>query len=74
VIGMSKRSAEREWTMVRAWLRRELGTRDIAMSAERYAQVEGCSWLRRTCRKQIGAFLRSRCAGDPELPTELESC
>jgi len=24
VLGMSKRSAEREWTMVRAWLRREL--------------------------------------------------
>lgn len=24
VVGMSKRSAEREWTMVRAWLRREL--------------------------------------------------
>ncbi len=28
VMGMSKRSAEREWTMVRAWLRRELSTRD----------------------------------------------
>lgn len=26
---MSKRSAEREWTMVRAWLRRELRSRDI---------------------------------------------
>lgn len=25
VLGMSKRSAEREWTMVRAWLRREIG-------------------------------------------------
>jgi RNA polymerase sigma factor (TIGR02999 family) len=25
VMGMSKRSVEREWTMVRAWLRRELG-------------------------------------------------
>ncbi len=25
VLGMSKRSVEREWTMVRAWLRRELG-------------------------------------------------
>jgi RNA polymerase sigma-70 factor, ECF subfamily len=30
VMGMSKRSAEREWTMVRAWLRRELSTRDLA--------------------------------------------
>jgi len=29
VMGMSKRSAEREWTMVRAWLRRELSTRDM---------------------------------------------
>jgi RNA polymerase sigma factor (TIGR02999 family) len=29
VIGMSKRSAEREWTMVRAWLRRELSARDM---------------------------------------------
>ncbi len=29
VMGMSKRSAEREWTMVRAWLRRELSTRDV---------------------------------------------
>ena len=28
VIGMSKRSAEREWTMVRAWLRRELSRCD----------------------------------------------
>ena len=28
VLGMSKRSAEREWTMVRAWLRRELGGSD----------------------------------------------
>jgi RNA polymerase sigma-70 factor, ECF subfamily len=25
VMGISKRSAEREWTMIRAWLRRELG-------------------------------------------------
>ena len=28
VLGMSKRSAEREWTMVRAWLRRELSETD----------------------------------------------
>jgi RNA polymerase sigma-70 factor, ECF subfamily len=28
VLGISKRSAEREWTMVRAWLRRELGDGD----------------------------------------------
>ncbi len=28
VMGMSKRSVEREWTMVRAWLRRELGGGD----------------------------------------------
>jgi RNA polymerase sigma-70 factor, ECF subfamily len=28
VLGMSKRSAEREWTMVRAWLRRELSESD----------------------------------------------
>ncbi len=28
VTGISKRSAEREWTMVRAWLRRELGRSD----------------------------------------------
>ena len=28
VTGISKRSAEREWTMVRAWLRRELGKSD----------------------------------------------
>jgi hypothetical protein len=25
ILGMSKRSAEREWTIVRAWLRREFG-------------------------------------------------
>jgi RNA polymerase sigma factor (TIGR02999 family) len=30
VLGMSKRSAEREWTMVRAWLRRELSESDTA--------------------------------------------
>ena len=24
-MGLSKRSIEREWTMIRAWLRRELG-------------------------------------------------
>ena len=29
VMGMSKRSVEREWTMVRAWLRRELGRDDV---------------------------------------------
>jgi RNA polymerase sigma factor (TIGR02999 family) len=29
VMGTSKRSAEREWTMVRAWLRRELGRGDV---------------------------------------------
>ena len=29
VIGKSKRSVEREWTMVRAWLRRELSTSDV---------------------------------------------
>ena len=29
VMGMSKRSVEREWTMVRAWLRRELGRSDV---------------------------------------------
>jgi RNA polymerase sigma-70 factor, ECF subfamily len=28
VLGMSKRAAEREWTMVRAWLRRELSESD----------------------------------------------
>jgi RNA polymerase sigma factor (TIGR02999 family) len=28
VMGISKRSVEREWTMVRAWLRRELSTSD----------------------------------------------
>jgi RNA polymerase sigma factor (TIGR02999 family) len=30
VLGISKRSAEREWTMVRAWLRRELSNSDTA--------------------------------------------
>ena len=30
VMGISKRSVEREWTMVRAWLRRELSTSDMA--------------------------------------------
>ena len=30
VLGISKRSAEREWTMVRAWLRRELSESDTA--------------------------------------------
>jgi RNA polymerase sigma-70 factor, ECF subfamily len=30
VMGMSKRSVEREWTMVRAWLRRELGRSDLS--------------------------------------------
>jgi RNA polymerase sigma factor (TIGR02999 family) len=29
VMGMSKRSVEREWTMVRAWLRRELNRSDM---------------------------------------------
>ena len=29
VMGTSKRSVEREWTMVRAWLRRELSTSDV---------------------------------------------
>ena len=29
VTGISKRSVEREWTMVRAWLRRELSTSDV---------------------------------------------
>ncbi len=29
VMGISKRSVEREWTMVRAWLRRELSTSDL---------------------------------------------
>jgi RNA polymerase sigma-70 factor, ECF subfamily len=29
VTGISKRSVEREWTMVRAWLRRELSTSDM---------------------------------------------
>ena len=29
VMGLSKRSVEREWTMVRAWLRRELSTSDV---------------------------------------------
>jgi RNA polymerase sigma factor (TIGR02999 family) len=29
VMGMSKRSVEREWTMVRAWLRRELSGSDM---------------------------------------------
>jgi RNA polymerase sigma factor (TIGR02999 family) len=30
VLGISKRSAEREWTMVRAWLRREFSNNDSA--------------------------------------------
>jgi RNA polymerase sigma factor (TIGR02999 family) len=30
VLGISKRSAEREWTMVRAWLRRELTNSNTA--------------------------------------------
>ena len=30
VMGISKRSVEREWTMVRAWLRRELSRSDVA--------------------------------------------
>ncbi|MFZ1936517.1 MAG: sigma-70 family RNA polymerase sigma factor [Thermoguttaceae bacterium] len=30
VLGISKRSAEREWTMVRAWLRRELSEKHTA--------------------------------------------
>jgi RNA polymerase sigma factor (TIGR02999 family) len=29
VMGMSKRSVEREWTMIRAWLRRELGRNEV---------------------------------------------
>ena len=29
VTGVSKRSAEREWTMVRAWLRRELSPSNV---------------------------------------------
>jgi len=29
VMGMSKRSVEREWTMVRAWLLRELSRSDL---------------------------------------------
>ena len=29
VMGISKRSVEREWTMVRAWLRRELSPSDV---------------------------------------------
>jgi RNA polymerase sigma factor (TIGR02999 family) len=29
VLGTSKRSVEREWTMVRAWLRRELSTSEV---------------------------------------------
>jgi RNA polymerase sigma factor (TIGR02999 family) len=29
VTGISKRSVEREWTMIRAWLRRELGRSDV---------------------------------------------
>jgi RNA polymerase sigma factor (TIGR02999 family) len=29
VMGISQRSVEREWTMVRAWLRRELGRSDV---------------------------------------------
>jgi len=29
VTGISKRSVEREWTMIRAWLRRELGRIDV---------------------------------------------
>jgi RNA polymerase sigma factor (TIGR02999 family) len=29
VMGISKRSVEREWTMVRAWLRRELSRSDM---------------------------------------------
>ena len=29
VMGLSKRSVEREWTMVRAWLRRELSKSDL---------------------------------------------
>ena len=29
VMGISKRSVEREWTMVRAWLRRELSRSDV---------------------------------------------
>jgi RNA polymerase sigma-70 factor, ECF subfamily len=28
-LGISKRTAEREWTMVRAWLRRELSESDV---------------------------------------------
>ena len=30
VMGISRRSVEREWTMVRAWLRQELSTSDMA--------------------------------------------
>jgi DNA-directed RNA polymerase specialized sigma24 family protein len=29
VMGISKRSVEREWTMIRAWLRRELDRSDV---------------------------------------------
>jgi RNA polymerase sigma factor (TIGR02999 family) len=29
VVGVSKRSVEREWTMIRAWLRRELSESDV---------------------------------------------
>lgn len=37
VLGLSKRSAEREWTVARAWLRRELA-RELGMDSARAAE------------------------------------
>ena len=73
VMGMSKRSVEREWTMVRAWLRRELsgsGAHDgRALRQVRRLFLAACE----LADSEIAAFLDHACTGDPQLREELES-
>ncbi len=74
VMGISKRSVEREWTdgsrVVGARARQE---RHV-MTAERYAQVRrlflsACE----LAESEVGVFVDRACAGDPQLRDELES-
>ncbi len=73
-LGMSKRTVERDWTMVRAWLRHQAyrGVGDV--TPERYDQMMAiflaASQLNGARRDE---FLKAACQGDSDLRQEVDS-
>ena len=72
VLGVSKRTVEAEWTLIRAWLRRA----NRRLSAWHRSTTRGPGDLSSVCSlppAERAAHLDRECSGQPELRREIES-